>query len=88
MIIIYITREEKKYKSNEEISKELNIDFFINTDGEAEENEIMEKLYDFKDCGAKRKESKSSGSSNHSVIRKKKIEMKVRIKKKKNQKKK
>ena len=55
MIIIYITREEKKYKSNEEISKELNIDFFINNDREAEKNEIMEKLYDLKDCGAETK---------------------------------
>ena len=68
MIIIYMTSEEKKSKNNEEISTELNIyDFVITNAREVEENDIMEKLYNLQDCGAETKESKSSGSSNHSV---------------------
>ena len=55
MIIIYITREEKKSKSNEEISKELNIDFFINNVSEAEENEIWKSYMIWKIVELKQK---------------------------------
>ena len=67
-------KEEGIANNKEEPDENINFyDFIINDNREAEENEIMEKLYCLHDSGAETKGNKSSGSPKYSDNKNSKI---------------